>query len=167
MALQLEPADRSNWREMVELKLRDEQETFVAPPVKSLAMCYVRAWGDEYDYLPFVIRDGTSTERNSIVGYVTLVCDPLSVDDYWIDDIMIDASQQGKGFGREALNLVLRLIAGKYPRCEKIRLTCFRSNFNAAKLYLSVGFVKTGQLTQPFGEPEYALSGAGLTKFRR
>jgi diamine N-acetyltransferase len=150
-----------NWREMVALKLREEQEIFVAPPVKSLAMCYVRAWGDEYDYLPFVIRDD-----NSVVGYVTLVCDPLSADDYWIDDIMIDASHQGKGYGRGALNLVLRLIAGKYPRCEKIRLTCFRGNFNAAALYLSVGFVKTGRFTPEFGEPEYALSGDPLDKFR-
>src|SRR5882724_12909190 len=151
MALHLESADRSNWREMVELKLRDEQEIFVAPPVKSLAMCYVRAWGDEYDYLPFVIRDGNSTETNSIVGYVTLVCDPLSVDDYWIDDIMIDASHQAKGYGREALDVVLRFIAAKYPRCEKIRLTCFRGNVNAAALYLSVGFVTTGRLTPEFG----------------
>jgi diamine N-acetyltransferase len=150
---------------MVALKLHAEQEIFVAPPIKSLAMCYVRAWGDEYDYLPSVIRD-ESLEKKTIVGYVTLVCDPLSADDYWIDDIMIDAAHQGKGYGREALNLVLRLIAGKYPRCEKIRLTCFRGNFNAAALYLSVGFVKTGRFTPGFGEPEYALSGDALEKFR-
>ncbi|MDO8431547.1 MAG: GNAT family N-acetyltransferase [Candidatus Binatus sp.] len=161
MAIRLEPADRTNWREMIALKLHPEQETFVAPPIKSLAMCYVRAWGEEYDYLPFVIRD-----ENAVVGYVTLVCDPLSADDYWIDDIMIDAAHQGKGYGRQALNLVLRLIAGKYPRCAKIRLTCFRGNVNAAALYLSVGFVKTGRMTPEFLEPEYSLSGAALDKFR-
>ena len=161
MAIQLEPADNTNWREMIGLRLREGQEKFVAPPVRSLAMCYVRAWGDEYDYLPFVIRDD-----DAVVGYVTLVCDPKSADDYWIDDIMIDASQQGRGYGRIALDLVLRLIAGKYPRCEKIRLTCYRSNVNAEALYLSVGFVKTGRLTPEFSEPEYALSGAPLEKFR-
>jgi len=161
MALRLEAADKTNWREMIALKLREGQEKFVAPAIRSLAMCYVRAWGDEYDYLPFVIRDD-----NAVLGYVTLVCDPESADDYWIDDIMIDASQQGKGYGRIALDIVLRLIASKYPHCEKIRLTCYRDNLNAAALYLSVGFVKTGRVTPEFEEPEYALSGPALEKFR-
>jgi len=161
MALRLEAVDNTNWREMIALKVHEGQEKFVAPAVRSLTMCYVRVWGDEYDYLPFVIRDD-----DAVVGYVTLVCDPTSADDYWIDDILIDASQQGKGYGRIALDLVLRLIADRYPRCEKIRLTCFRGNVNAETLYLSVGFVKTGRLTPVFGEPEYALSGPALEKFQ-
>ena len=148
---------------MLELKLHPEQETFVAQPVKSLAMCYVRGWGDGYDHRPFVICE----DDHKIVGYVTIVTDPASIDEYWIDDIMIDASHQGHGYGRAALDLVLRLIADEYPRCETIRLTCFRDNVHAAALYESVGFAKTGRLTSEFNEPEYALPASHVARYRK
>jgi diamine N-acetyltransferase len=163
MAISLNPVDKNNWRAMIALKLHEGQETFVAAPAKSLAMCYVRAWGEEYDYRPFVI----SADEVDVVGYVTLVSDPASADDYWIDDIMIDAAHQGKGYGRAALDLVIRFIGKEYPRCEKIQLTCFRGNDNAAALYESVGFVKTGRMTPEFGGPEYSLSGAPLANYRK
>ena len=163
MAIQLKPVDRSNWRSVISLQLRPGQETFVASAAKSLAMCYVRAWGDQYDYRPFAICEGGS----AIVGYVTLVSDPASADDYWIDDIMIDAAHQGKGYGRAALDRVLRFMTSEYPRCKTIRLTCFRGNTSAAELYESVGFVKTGHMTSEFLEPEYALSGKPLAKYRK
>jgi diamine N-acetyltransferase len=163
MALRLNPVDASNWRAMINLEVRSDQESFVAAPIKSLAMCYVRAWGDEYDYRPFIIND----EQFETIGYVTIVADPKSADDYWIDDIMIDAGHQGKGYGRSALDLTLRHIVKAYPNCAKIRLTCFRGNDNAAALYESVGFVRTGRLHPEFGEPEYALSGTALKKYRR
>jgi diamine N-acetyltransferase len=162
MTVSLQPVDASNWRAMIALQVNKNQETFVASPLKSLAMCYARGWGDQYDYLPFVIRD----DERGVVGYVTLVCDPRSSDDYWIDDIMIDASHQGKGYGRQALDLVLRFMTARYQRCGTIRLSCFRGNTNAAALYESVGFVKTGRSTAEFGEPEYALSDQALSKFR-
>ena len=152
VTVHLEPVDRDNWRAMVRLNLRPGQEHFVSPPSWSLARAYVRGYGDKYEYLPMVIADA-----DIVVGYVTLICDASSADDYWIDDIMIDAIYQGRGYGRAAMKLVLTMIPERFSRCRVIKLTCFRGNDNAAALYESLGFEKTGELDEIFKEPIYTL----------
>jgi diamine N-acetyltransferase len=151
--VQLKPVDRDNWRAMVRLSTRPGQEHFVSPPAWSLAGCYVRKYGDKYEYSPMVICDG-----DTVVGYVTLVCDPASFDDYWIDDIVIDGIYQGRGYGRAAMKCVLALIQKRYLKCRVIKLTCFRGNDNAAALYRSLGFETAGELDPMFKEPVYALT---------
>jgi diamine N-acetyltransferase len=151
--VRLRPVDRDNWRAMVRLNLRPGQEHFVSPPSWSLSRSYVRGYGDKYEYLPMVICDA-----DTVVGYVTLICDASSLDDYWIDDILIDAIYQGRGYGRAAMKSVLAMIPERYPRCGVIKLTCFRGNDNAAALYKSLGFEITGELDEIFKEPIYALT---------
>jgi diamine N-acetyltransferase len=160
--LAFRPVDASNWRAMLALKVHPKQATFVATPAKSLSICYVGAFGPEYEHLPHVICDG-----DDVIGYVTIACDPNSRDHYWIDDIMIDVLQQGKGYGRAAIEMTVQMIVERYPRCDTIRLTCFRANRVAARIYESLGFCQTGRLTEEFDEPEYALTGAALTRFRQ
>jgi diamine N-acetyltransferase len=161
MEILLVPIDRSNYRAMWRLKLKPEQQTFVSPPAWSLARCYVRAFGDEFEHLPHLIQaDG------EVVGYATIACNPDSDEDYWIDDIMIDASQQGRGYGRAAVTETIRVILRRYARCRAVQLTCFRANLNAAALYISLGFKPTGTVDPYFGEPNYKLSGAALDRFR-
>jgi diamine N-acetyltransferase len=161
MQIMLIPIDRSNYRAMWRLQLKPEQRTFVSPPAWSLARCYVRAVGEEYEHLPHLISDG-----RTIVGYSTIVCDPCSEEEYWIDDIMIDATQQGRGYGRAAVVETLRTIVKRYPRCRAVQLVCFRANTNAAALYLSLGFVKTGETDPVFDEPIYRLCDSGLDELR-
>ena len=151
--VQLKPVDRDNWRAMVRLTLRPGQEHFVSSPAWSLAGSFVRKYGDNYEYSPMVISDG-----DTIVGYATLVCDPASLDDYWIDDIMIDAIYQGRGFGRAAMKLIMAMIPKRYPKCRAIKLTCFRGNDSAAALYRSLGFEPTGEMDPMFHEPNWALT---------
>ena len=93
----LEPIDRRNYRKLFTMQLRPEQISFVTPPRWTLARCYVRLFGDKFEHLPHLI-----VAAGEVVGYATTVCDPASADDYWIDDIMIDAEHQGKGYGRAA-----------------------------------------------------------------
>ena len=62
---------------------------------------------------------------------------------------------------------VLKMIVARYPRCEAVQLTCFRSNANAAGLYVSLGFEPTGGVDEEFGEPNYKLSSEALAKFRK
>jgi diamine N-acetyltransferase len=150
--VQLKPVNRDNWRAMVRLNPRPGQEHFVSPPSWSIARCYVRGYGDKFEYLPMVICDD-----DTVVGYVTLICNASSLDDYWIDDIMIDAIYQSRGYGRAAMKLVLAMIPERYPRCRTIKLTCFRGNDSAAALYRSLGFEMTGELDPYFKEPNYAL----------
>ena len=86
MNLALVPIDRGNYRALFRMQLRPGQESFVTPPRWTLARCYVRIFGDNFEHLPHLIRANETT-----VGYVTTACVPESADDYWIDDIMIAA----------------------------------------------------------------------------
>ncbi len=79
---------------------------------------------------------------------------------------MINAANQGKGYGRAGVTATIKMILERYPKCSAVRLTCFRANTNAAALYTSMGFEPTGAVDSEFGEPNYKLSGAALDKFR-
>ncbi|HEV2171324.1 MAG TPA: GNAT family N-acetyltransferase, partial [Candidatus Binatus sp.] len=117
----LEPIDRSNHKKLFNMHVRPEQVTFVTPPRWTLARCYVKFFGDNFEHRPHLIRAG-----DEVVGYATTACDPDSADNYWIDDIMIDADHQGKGYGRAAMVEVLKMIVARYPNCRAVQLTCFR-----------------------------------------
>jgi diamine N-acetyltransferase len=153
--------DRTNARAMVLLELKPEQRSWVSSPGWSLARCYVKFFGDNFEHTPQIIEgDG------EIVGFSTIVCDPASETDYWIDDIMIDHRFQGRGYGRAAMLETLRAMTKRYLQCRGVQLTCFRANTVAAKLYLSLGFVPTGAVDDEFGEPTYILKGAALERYR-
>lgn len=157
----LKMVDRSNWREMVQLELRPEQQGFVSPPAWSLARCYIRFFGDQFEHLPHLVyADGQA------VGYATTACNPASGQEYWIDDIMIDRRHQGRGYGRAATIQAIGMITARYPQCREVQLTCFRSNTIAASLYVSLGFVATGEDDEEFGEPNYRLAGTALDRYR-
>ena len=59
--------------------------------------------------------------------------------------MMIDKSEQGRGYGREALDLVIEYIRIKpFGDSDRAALTCNKQNFAARKLYESSGFSATG-----------------------
>lgn len=161
MKLTLRKIQRTNWREAIDIRLDPGQESFVSSPVKSLVGAYVRQHGDQYDYAPMGIYAG-----ETIVGYVSTLCDSSSKEDYWIDDIMIDVRYQGKGLGRAAVAETIGHILQTYPQCEAIKLSCHRNNRVAATLYKSMGFELTGELNAMTGEPNYQLSEAAMRRYR-
>ena len=153
--------NRTNARAMALLQLTPEQRAWVSGPAWSLARCYVKFFGNNFEHTPRIIEgDG------QIVGFSTIACDPASETEYWIDDIMIDHRFQGRGYGRAAMLETLRAITKRYPQCCGVQLACFRANTLAAKLYLSLGFVPTGAEDDEFGEPTYILKGAALERYR-
>lgn len=153
---------RANARAMVLLELRPEQRLWVSGPGWSIARCYTRFFGDNFEHTPRIIEaDG------QIAGFSTIACNPASATDYWIDDIMLDHRFQGRGYGRAAMIETLRSIVARYPNCRGIQLTCFRDNKVAAALYLSLGFVLTGAVDDEFGEPTYILGEAALHRYRQ
>jgi diamine N-acetyltransferase len=118
---------------MVRLQLKPEQQTFVSPPTWSLARCHVRFFGDDFEHLPHLIY-----ADEKAVGYSTMACNPASEYDYRIDDIMIDTTYQGRGYGRAAVIETVRMILRRYPQYRAVQLTCFRANYTAAMLYVSL-----------------------------
>lgn len=102
MAITLRPITEDNFIDAFNLKLRDGQERFVSHPVRSLAQAYV--YRDQCQ--PFGIYSG-----ETMVGYVMVIYD-YDVPEYDIWHMMTDGSQQGNGFGKAALELVLEYIKG-------------------------------------------------------
>lgn len=143
MAITLRPITEDNFIDAFNLKLRDGQERFVSHPVRSLAQAYV--YRDQCQ--PFGIYSG-----ETMVGYVMVIYD-RDVPEYDIWHMMTDGSQQGNGFGKAALELVLEYIIGDSGR---VALTCNKDNPAALNLYKSFGFELTGSADDD--EVELALT---------
>lgn len=133
--IRLKTITEENFIDAFNLKLGEGQETFVSHPIRSLAQAYVY----REQCQPFGIYDD-----DTMVGYVMVIYD-YDVPEYDIWHMMIDASHQGKGYGRRALILVLEYIKNKpFGGSGRVALTCSKDNKTAWKLYRQMGFRETG-----------------------
>lgn len=144
--IHLKAITEENFLQAFNLQLAPGQEKFVSHPVRSLAQAYVY----REQCQPFGICDG---ER--MVGYVMVIYD-YDIPEYDIWHMMIDAEEQGKGYGRAALEKVLDYIGQKpFGDSNRVALTCNRENTAACHLYQSMGFALTGNSDED--EVELAL----------
>ncbi len=124
-----------NFIDAFNLKLAPKQERFVSHPIRSLAQAYVY----REQCQPFGIY-----EDDTMVGYVMVIYD-YDIPEYDIWHMMIDESNQRRGYGGAALELVLDYIRSKpFGASNRVALTCNRDNTQAIKLYKSRGFIETG-----------------------
>jgi len=65
---------------------------------------------------------------------------------YWINGFLIDSRYQGRGFGKAALLQMINDIKKRFAHCQEIRLTVHKNNAAAHRLYLSIGFIETGEI---------------------
>lgn len=134
--INLKVINEDNFLEAFQLKLADGQEKYVSNPIRSLAQAYVY----RKQCQPFGIYDG-----DEMVGYVMVIYD-YDIPEYDIWHMMIDASKQGRGYGSEALRLVLEYIKTKpFGDSNRVTLTCNKDNQVALELYHKAGFVETGE----------------------
>ncbi len=80
---------------MLELAVEPEQEQFVAPNARSIAEAHF----EPHSWFRAVYAD------DAPVGFVMAYRDPPTT--FWVWRFMIDAAQQGKGYGRRALELLV------------------------------------------------------------
>ena len=136
--IEIQRIDESNFIDCFNLKLKKEQERFVSHPIRSLA----QAFG--------VLADG------KMVGYGMVIYD-YDEEEYDLWHVMIDAEQQGNGYGRAAVGLFLDYIRQKpFGDSNLVKLTCHKENLPALHLYESYGFTPTGAEDED-GEIEMAL----------
>lgn len=135
MSICLKPISEENFIDVFNLKLSKEQEAFVSHPIRSLAQAYVYRTQCQ----PFGIY-----ADEKVVGYVMAIYD-YDIPEYDIWHMMIDESQQGKGYGKAALKLLLDYIKDKpFGDSDRVALTCNKDNTVALELYKSIGFELTG-----------------------
>lgn len=133
--IHLRKITEENFIDAFHLKLAPEQEPFVSHPIRSLAQAYVY----REQCQPFGIYEG-----DTMVGYVMVIYD-YDIPEYDIWHMMIDESNQRRGYGSAALDRVLDYIKTKpFGASNRVTLTCNRDNIQALNLYKSRGFAETG-----------------------
>ena len=131
----LRPITEDNFVDAFNLALAPGQEEYVSDPVRSLAQAYV--YRDQCQ--PFGIY-----ANGKMVGYVMVIYD-YDIPEYDIWHMMVDQSEQGRGYGSEALDRVIDYIKTKpLGDSPRVALTCHKDNLVALGLYERKGFALTG-----------------------
>lgn len=114
------------------IKVKPEQDSFVANIEKTIVDAYVF----KTSVFKLIEDDG------EIIGYTLLY--PFDKDDLRYVNIVrfaIDASYQGKGLGKKALNHILDWIRNNFE-LDKFKITVEPENSLAKELYIKVGFIE-------------------------
>jgi diamine N-acetyltransferase len=122
-----------NWRAVAGLELDDEQKEFVASNVYSLA---------ESKFDPSA-RPRAIYVGKRVVGFLMYDLVEDQPPETTIYRFMIGKTQQGKGYGRAALECVLEEIR-RIPGIAKISICYIPKNPAAKRFYASFGFVEIG-----------------------
>ncbi len=136
MTITLQEITRENWLQCARLKVLPEQERFVASNGVSMAQSKY-----EPEYTPLAVYDG-----DEMVGFMMYGVEQ-SENKYWIMRVMVDHRQQGKGYGRAAMRLLLDRIR-VIPGCDEVTISYEPDNEVARRLYASVGFRETGEIIE-------------------
>lgn len=125
---------RETVRQILRLKVKPEQEEFVAPNAVSLseALFEDKAWYR-------AIYAGETP-----VGFVMLFDDETQPK-YYLWRYMIDARYQGMGFGRKALLQVIEYVRSR-PDATELLLSYVPAEGGPEHFYAGLGFVNTGEV---------------------
>lgn len=134
----------------MELKVKEEQASFVAPNTTSILEAYIATISGGYA-MPFGIYVDDSPVGFLMIGFGHDESweNPPSIADgnYSLWRLMIDARFQGMGYGKQAVGLTLDFIR-TFP-CGPANF-CWLSyepdNRTAKELYHSYGFTETGEM---------------------
>ncbi|MBR0577332.1 GNAT family N-acetyltransferase [Proteiniclasticum sp. BAD-10] len=141
--IELREVTIENWAKIIRLKPAPEQERFVAANSVSLAQAHFQP-----ECRPLAVYDDDTP-----VGFIMYCLDPTDKE-YWIFRLMIDKNHQSKGYGREAMELLLTLIR-QDPEHHCVYISFEPENDWAKALYTKLGFVPDGRMVD--GEVVYRL----------
>ncbi len=133
--ISLQEITAETWEQCVSLKVRSDQEHFIASNVSSLAQSKY-----EPGLLPLAVYAG-----ETMVGFVMYNEQPFEPGKYFIYRVMVGAAFQGKGYGRAAMRALIERMQA-LPNCHEIVLSYEPENTVAERLYESLGFRKTGEM---------------------
>jgi diamine N-acetyltransferase len=133
---------RRNLGAVLKLKVKPHQENLVATNAKSIAQAhfYREAW-----YRAIYLND-------TPIGFVLLVDRTLKYKRIkqknpalYIWRLMIDGKSQGKGYGREAVELAINHLKTR-PNAKEVILHHEQTDGNAGEFYEKLGFKLTGKI---------------------
>lgn len=131
----LKEVNEKNFRAIIGMKLNEEQSKYVSSNEYSLA----QAWLYPEKAKPYAIYND-----EEIIGFMMLDWDEKE-HECGIWRFMIADNQQGKGYGRKALEYAINIIkeTGKF---DYVSLDYVPGNVVGKHLYESMGFIETGEI---------------------
>jgi diamine N-acetyltransferase len=140
--VELRPVTEQNWKALIKLKVSDDQSHFVASNLYSIAEAQF-GFEDEGRWDLFPLGAYVSDEP---VGFVMYAYNfNHSRFQAFIVRLMVDHKFQGKGYGREIMQLVLKDFS-ENEKIKNIGISYEPENAVARKLYASLGFVEPGEM---------------------
>lgn len=144
MSLSLRPVTKDNWRALAKLKVREDQNHFVASNIYSIAEShygYDDSDGSHWEMYPFGIYDNETPVGFLMYGY------NFDYKEYqaFIIRLMIDENQQAKGYGAFGMKKMLETFRDD-ERIKAVGISYEPNNEIARKLYERLGFVETGEI---------------------
>ena len=134
MQVTLKPLGPAERERVLQLQVRRSQQGFVATNADSIEEA------EDGDHcVPLAIYDA-----DVAVGFAMYALDP---DDgnFWIYLLMVDQRYQRLGYGRKALDELLKLMS-KLPGCSQVTLSVAPGNDVAMELYRQMGFRESGEI---------------------
>jgi len=134
--VELRKLDKSNYREILKLKVATDQTGFVATNAVSIAQAHFHpeAW-----FRGIYAGD-------TAIGFVMLEID-VSKPEYYLWRFMIDEKHQGKGYGFQAMKQVIEYVKG-LPDSQELLLSYVPGDGNPQGFYEKLGFVETGEMEE-------------------
>ncbi|WP_027626146.1 GNAT family N-acetyltransferase [Clostridium lundense] len=144
--IELQKITEDNFNDCIKLEPKEEQRSYVASNLLSLAEAYVALSNNEGIPMPYAIYN-----NDVMVGFIMLVyieaAEDTDENTYWVCRLMIDKEYQGKGYGKDAMTKVIELVRTfPYGKALALSLSYEPENIVAKTLYASLGFVETGDI---------------------
>lgn len=133
MTISIREITADNWVDAIKLKVKDDQEDFIASNAISLA---------QSKFHPHLKCYGIYSD-DEMVGFSALGTNPAD-GTLWIARHMVDTKHQGKGYGKARLKAIIQFMRVKFSP-EIIFLDVAKNNKIATNLYIRAGFKNTGK----------------------
>jgi diamine N-acetyltransferase len=142
--LEVRPVTKENWKELIALKVRDDQKHFVASNLYSIAEAqfgeHIPGEG-HWNMMPFGIYD-----EDKPVGFLMISYNyDFARFQGFILRLMVDEKCQGKGYGKFGMNWMLERYRAD-ERVKAVAISYEPDNEAARTLYASLGFQETGEI---------------------
>ena len=145
MTLSIRPVTKDNWRELIKLKVRPDQEHFVASNLYSIAEAQFIVDDDDgpgqWTQYPFGIYDGETPVGFLMYG---LNYDSTKMQAFIIR-LMVDAPLQSKGYGKFAMEKMIEIFCAD-QHVQVVGISYEPENESARQLYAKYGFIETGEI---------------------
>lgn len=130
----LREVDQQNVRDVCDLKVAPSQETHVAPNGVTIA---------ESAYEPNAWLRAIYADDQP-VGLLGLVAD-AETPEYWLARLMIAGAHQGRGYGRDAMGLLVEHVRS-LPGARELQTSCVPDEDGPLDFYRAQGFEQTGDV---------------------